>query len=84
MVPTFFIWTLHLSLVDIVPGALAAEDILNFLLLQVFTLVVAFGDDKVVRAGKTFKTILADVGLGGGVAGRHGRDAQHIAACRAD
>jgi len=84
VVPAFFIGTLDLGLVDIVPSALAAEDILDLFLLQILALVVTLGDDEVVGAGEAFKAILADIGLSGGVAGGHGGDAQHVAACRAE
>jgi hypothetical protein len=75
---------LTLSLVHVVPGALAAQNVLDFLLLQVLALVVALVDDEVVRAGEALEAVLAYVLLDCGVPWRHAADAQHVAAGWAD
>jgi hypothetical protein len=75
---------LTLSLVHVVPGALAAQNVLDFLLLQVLALVVALVDDEVVRAGEAFEAVLAYVLLDCRVSWRYAADAQHVAAGWAD
>lgn len=75
---------LTLSLIYVVPGALAAQNVLDFLLFQVLALVVALVDDKVVRAGEALEAVLAYVLLDRRVPWRHAADAQHIAAGWAD
>ena len=71
-------------LVNIVPRALPAQNVLDFLLLQVLALVVALVDDELVGAGQAFEAVLADVLLDCGIAGGYATDAQHVAACWAD
>jgi hypothetical protein len=73
-----------LGLVHVVPGALAAQNVLDFLLLQVLALVVALVDDEVVRAGEALEAVLAYVLLDCGVSWRYAADAQHVAAGWAD
>ena len=73
-----------LGLVHVIPGALATQDVFDFLLLQVLALVVALVDDEVVRAGEALEAILAYVLLDCRVPWRHAADAQHVAAGRAD
>jgi hypothetical protein len=75
---------LTLRLVHIVPCALAAQNIFDFLLLHVLSLKVALVDYEVVRAGEAFEAILANIFLGCWIAGWYFGDAQHIAACWTD
>lgn len=73
-----------MCLVDILPRILAAQNILDFLLLHILALKVALVDDEVVRAGQAFEAVLADVFFGGWVAGWDFGDAEHVAAVGAD
>ena len=72
------------GLVDVCPGVLSSDDILDFLLLEIFALEVAFVDDEVVGAREAHETVLSDKVLSRRVAGRDLGDAQHVAACWAD
>jgi hypothetical protein len=78
-------WTKRtLRLVDIVPCAFPAQNVLDLLLLHVLALKVALVDDEVVGAGQALEAVLADRVFGRGVAGGHFGDAQHVAAGWAD
>lgn len=80
IIPTLFIRALDPRAIDIVPGTLATQNVLDLLLLEVLALVVALADDEVVGAGQAFEPVLALVGGGGWVAGGNGGDAQHVGA----
>jgi hypothetical protein len=67
-------------LVHIVPCALAAQNIFDFLLLHVLSLKVALVDDEMVGAGETLEAVLANIFLGSRIAGWYFGDAQHVAA----
>ena len=73
-----------LRLIDIIPRALAAQDVFDFLLLQILALVVALIDHELIWASQALEAVLADVGLGSWIAGCDARDAQHVAACGAE
>lgn len=76
--------TRTICLIHIVPSTLSTKDILNLLLLHRFALKVPLIEYILVGAGQALEAIQADVLLGGGVAGRHFGDAQHITAGGAD